>query len=216
MKATLPMFTAASKSYRSWEASHVTARDRMYLFIHALYMAYLEGKKKPEAYEQKLESLFGKVPPSGPHKKRPMLRLLQATLYEATGSFAPNEMRPQISKVVGCLEMIERHFKDKRAPSVASVVKYIRENGGTTGLYQANLSFRLKKVNRPIPTKRTSDPEGEVIDLPNIGAAVVRRGQGFKLRLTGLPPGEYDLCVRVGRDGTVSKLFFYEDDEKVA
>ena len=184
------------RACKLYNTAKIKARERSYHLIALTYLAHREGLRAPAKYHETIISLLGREP-TGRESRRPFLLLVHALVEDPTRG-SPNIIGiGGVTRIVTALEYVERQYADKPLPVVNDILKYIRRQGGISGIY-------YDYVGLPSPTSVLNPDD---IDLPNLGAAVVKTQKGYRLRLAEngkkWGAGEYFVKVRVGANGNV-------------
>ena len=204
-KTNLPVFEQAVKAGQSYVSASVLATKSQRQFLALTYLAHLESKQRPRAFQKMIESRLGRLP-SKPETKRPFLLILHALLGKEDDM--PKSALPQFSRLTSALEEIEHAFEGiKPDPTVDELIEFIQDAGGVGGLYDLKRIGNIAKVEKPQSLSNTIvDLKPNEIPLPVLGARVTKVGRGYRLRLTEREPGEYTVRLRVGRGGFVEAI----------
>ena len=204
-KINLPVFEQAVKSGQSYVSASVLATKSQRRFLALTYLAHLESKRRPRAFQKMIESRLGRSP-SKPETKRPFLLILHALLGKEDDM--PKSALPQFSRLTSALEEIEHAFKGvKPDPTVNELIVFIQDAGGVGGLYDLSRIGSIAEVGKPYSeNQKIVDLKPNEIPLPVLGARVTKVGRGYRLRLIEREPGEYLVRLRIGRGGIVESI----------
>jgi len=206
----LPRFEEARLSGAQYARNSIRARNSSHRFLAQTYLAHLEGKRHPRIFKRMIESCLGRVP-TLPEQKRKFLLLLHAVLGKEEN--AALSALPQFSKMVSALEIIDHTYADvKPIPKVDELIDYIKDAGGIAGLYDLSRvgasggADSSKSGKQKAPNLEPKDTPSDIA-LPLLGARVIKVGRGYRLRMTEWQQGEYQVVLRVGRNGFVEAIY---------
>ena len=202
---SLPYFREAQKAGQRFVGASVRARDAQYRFLGLIYLAQLEGLKRPRLFKQMVKSCLGRSA-TKPEEKRPFLLILHAII--GTEDEAPRNALPQFSRLTSALEVIENAFHGMKPPKVDDLIDFIRDAGGVGGLYDLSRvgASDGTVTSSPAETQNVLKLKPNEIHLPMLSARVTKVGRGYRLRMTEFEPGEYLVRMRVGRGGFVEDI----------
>lgn len=196
-------FNEAIAAGEAYATVAINARAAKHRFTALARSVYRVGQQHVEAYQEMVRSRLPQEP-TGPEKKRPFLLLLHALIGRADRIKA----LPQLSKLAGALEEIDRAFASEEGdPTVEELIEFIQENGGITGLYEnsgkggKNESPNTSSTSRPGTIRKPWE-----IQLPKLEACVTKVGTEHHIKMLNRAPGEYRVRLLIDQDGIIESI----------